>query len=441
MAKAGRRETIIPAPSSEPLHVTSTGLNELLALSPDALLAVDQAGTIVLANEQASALFGYSGEEFRGRRLDALLPAHLRAAHATHRQHYFTAPRTRSMGAGLHLAGRRKDSSEFPVDISLRPVLLGEELLVVGAIRDMSEQGRAEREHTQQAEQLRLQSELIALSHDGILVRDPVSRVLFWNKGAERLYGWTAREALGRISHSLLRTRFPKSRADVETHLAQEGYWEGELVHTCRDGSVVTVECRQALVCDVQGHRTAVLEINRDITARRRLEHAAQAEYSETTAHLAFLQEVLECLAQLRLSRFWPGRASDISQSRRQQPVGRRVAARSTDAGISPDQRDHNHGRTGTSPCTRAVRHAARGWSGGDYTAAPGDHPSSEWVGPASAGQRGGAACAAAMERAVAGDGTAAGDTRVDDAGRASGRERPQGSRIPQRRVHRGGSP
>src|SRR5512135_2882893 len=115
----------IPPSSSSPRRVTPTGLNEQLDISPDALLIVDRAGTIVMANEQAAALFGYSREELHGLWLDALLPERLRALHANHREHYFTAPRTRSMGAGLQLFGQHKDGTEFPVDISLRPVLLG----------------------------------------------------------------------------------------------------------------------------------------------------------------------------------------------------------------------------------------------------------------------------------------------------------------------------
>jgi PAS domain S-box-containing protein len=292
----GPRATIMAAPASVPLRVTSTGLNELLALSPDALLLVDQAGNIVRANEQAATLFGYSGQEFGQLPLEALLPAHLRAAHQRHREHYLAAPRPRAMGAGLQLSGRRKDGSAFPVDISLRPVLLGEEMLTIGAVRDVSEQRRAERARAQQAEQLRLQAELLALSRDAILVRDSMSRVLFWNAGAEQLYGWTQQEALGRITHSLLKTRFSTSRADVDRHLAQDGSWEGELVHTCRDGRLVTVESRQAVVRDGRGRPTAVLEINRDRTERHRREQAAQAEHANTTAHLAFLQEVLDAL-------------------------------------------------------------------------------------------------------------------------------------------------
>jgi PAS domain S-box-containing protein len=296
VAKPGRREPINSPNPSVPRRVTSTGLSELLDISPDALLVVDQAGTIVMANEQAAALFSYSSEKLRGLRLEVLLPKYLRAIHLKHREDYFATPRTRSMGAGLRLAGQRKDGSEFPVDISLRSVMLGDDLLAIAAVRDMSEHRRAERERAQQAEQLRLQSELIALSHDAILTRDSVSRILFWNQGAERLYGWTAQEALGRVSHSLLKTRFPTRRADVDARLAREGHWEGELVHTCRDGSVVTVESRQSLVHDAQGELTAILEINRDITARRRLEQATQAEHAQTTARLAFLQDVLDAL-------------------------------------------------------------------------------------------------------------------------------------------------
>jgi len=271
-------------------------LIHLLDISPDALLIVDREGTMVMANEQAAAQFGYRREELQQQPLEMLLPEHLHAMHVAHREHYFTTPRTRSMGAGLQLFGRHKDGTEFQVDISLRPVLLGDEPLAIGAIRDMSVQRRAERERAQQAEQIRLQAELIDLAHDAIFIRDSVSRVIFWNKGAEELYGWTSQEALGRISHSLLKTRFPSSLAEVDAHLERIGRWDGELTHTRRDGSLVVVESRQVLVCDVLGHATTMLEINRDITERRRLELAAQVVHDETVARLAFLQQILDAL-------------------------------------------------------------------------------------------------------------------------------------------------
>ena len=216
MADSQQFDATIFPPSSSPLHVTSRELIQLMGISPDALVVVDQAGSIVMVNEQAATLFGYSSEELYGQRLEMLLPERLHEVHTTHREHYFAVPRTRAMGAGLQLFGRHKNGTEIPVDISLRPVLLDDELVAIGAIRDMSEQHRAERERMQQAEQIRLQAELIELAHDAILIRDSVSRVIFWNKGAEELYGWSSQEALGHITHSLLRTHFPASRAEVD---------------------------------------------------------------------------------------------------------------------------------------------------------------------------------------------------------------------------------
>jgi PAS domain S-box-containing protein len=289
-------DTTIPSPSSAPLRVTSTDLIQQLDISPDALLVVDQAGTIVMANEQAAALFDYSREELQQQPLEMLLPGRLRTVHTAHREHFFTAPRTRSMGAGLQLFGLRKDGTEIPVDISLRPVLLKNEPLAIGAIRDMSEQRRAERERLQQAEQIRLQAELIDQAHDAIFVRDSVSRVIFWNKGAEELYGWSSQEALGRITDILLKTHFPISRVDINRHLEEDGRWEGELSHTCHNGSVVFVESRQVLLRDEHGQPTAILEINRDSTERRRLEQAQHAQHVETADRLAFFQQIMDAL-------------------------------------------------------------------------------------------------------------------------------------------------
>jgi PAS domain S-box-containing protein len=296
MADSRQFDTTIHPHLSAPMHVTLRELILQMDISPDALVIVDHAGNIVMVNEQAVALFGYSREELREQRLEMLLPERLHEIHTAHREHYFSAPRTRAMGAELQLFGRCKDGTEIPVDISLRPVLLEDELLVMGAIRDMSEQRRAEHERMQQAEQIRLQAELIELAHDAILIRDSVNRVIFWNTGAEELYGWSSQEVLGRITHSLFRTHFPSSLAEVDASLEEYGSWEGELTHSCRDGRVVIVESRQMLVCDVQGHSTAILEINRDITERRHLEQAMQTVHAQTVARLDLLQQIMDAL-------------------------------------------------------------------------------------------------------------------------------------------------
>jgi PAS domain S-box-containing protein len=129
-------------------------------------------------------------------------------------------------------------------------------------------------------------TELIALAHDAIIVRTPASTIISWNKGAEKLYGWTEQEAAGRVSHELLQTVFPHSREVTDNLLALYGQWEGQLTHTCRNGAQVIVESRQVLMRDESGLPSAILEINRDITERERL----QSEREEARAWERFYQ-------------------------------------------------------------------------------------------------------------------------------------------------------
>lgn len=283
-------------PCAEPLQITSQGLLSFVDISPDALVIVNQNGLLTLVNQHAETLFGYTREELLGQPLDLLLPPRFRRAHAAHRASFFSAPRTRSMGVGLELVGLRKDGTEFPVDISLNPLLLDGVLHVIGAIRDVTAQKLLERERALQAERLVLQNTLIHQAHDAILVRDPINRVLSWNRGAEELYGWPAQEALGRVTHTLLKTRASAGLAAIEAHVLSKGQWEGELTHTCKDGSLVVVESRQVVMRDEQGAPTAVLEINRDITERKRAEQAQTAVYSETLAQRLFFQQMLDAL-------------------------------------------------------------------------------------------------------------------------------------------------
>ena len=272
-------------------------LGSLLDFSPDSLLVIDATGTIVLLNAQLEMLFGYDQRELLGQSLEVLLPERLRAAHVAQRLHYLSAPRARPMGIGLNLVGRRKDGNEFPVDISLRPLLIGQVLHVMGAIRDMTVQRQAEQERVQLMERLQRQDQLLNLSHDAILVRDPQSRIMSWNRGAEELYGWQEQEAVGQVVHSLLSTCFPQPRETIEHDLEQTGHWDGDLLHLCRDGREVIVESRWVLIRNEEGTPTAILEINRDVTERRRLEGVEQEARAEMKARLDVLQLILDRLS------------------------------------------------------------------------------------------------------------------------------------------------
>ena len=118
----------------------------LLEAAPDAMVIVNEAGKIVLINNQTEKLFGYRPDELLNQGVDMLLPKRFQKTHPNHRREYFDSPRVRPMGAGLDLSGRRKDGTEFPVEISLSPLQTDEGMLVTAAIRDITEHKQNERE-------------------------------------------------------------------------------------------------------------------------------------------------------------------------------------------------------------------------------------------------------------------------------------------------------
>jgi PAS domain S-box-containing protein len=132
-------------PDSAPLIGSSPNglLDAIFSTSPDAIVVVDAAGTIVLASPSVTALFGYEPEDLVGSSIQTLLPADRRAAHEGHLSRYFAEPRPRQMGAGLQLEGRRLAGEAFPVDVSLAPVELGGRTYVAAFVRDAAEQLRA----------------------------------------------------------------------------------------------------------------------------------------------------------------------------------------------------------------------------------------------------------------------------------------------------------
>ena len=148
-------------------------------------------------------------------------------------------------------------------------------------------------------EALRERANLLDLTHDTVFVRDIKDVITFWNRGAEKLYGWTKDEAVGQVSHHLTQTIFPALLEEITAELNSTGRWEGELIHTRRDGTQVVVASRWALQLDERGKPIAVLETNNDITERKRAEealHKAQAELAHVT-RVATLGEMSASIA------------------------------------------------------------------------------------------------------------------------------------------------
>ena len=161
-------------------------------------------------------------------------------------------------------------------DLSLMKAVADQVAVAMIRMRDEEAVRRSRDELEQRVQErtasLRRQADLLELAYEAIIVRDMEDRIIFWNARAEELYGWTKSEALGSVTNSLLRTKFPVSVYDCTARLKKENHWEGELIHSTKDGRQITILSRQALQRDEEGNPLAILEINLDVTGARQTE-------------------------------------------------------------------------------------------------------------------------------------------------------------------------
>ena len=248
---------------------------ELLDLAHDAVIVRDPVESrVTFWNREAEAIYGYSRPEAIGRvtheLLGTMFPESARAVDEA---------LAREGGWVGELRHVRKDGTMIVV--ASRQALARDEngrpVAIIALNSDITERKQAEQE-------LRLRAELLDLAHDAVIVRDPVeSRVTFWNREAETIYGYSRAKAVGCVTHELLATGFPESKEAVDEALAREEGWVGELRHTCKDGTVIVVSSRQALARDADGQPVAIIELNSDITEQKRSE-----------ADLAYISGLLE---------------------------------------------------------------------------------------------------------------------------------------------------
>ena len=189
----------------------------------------------------------------------------------------------------------RKDGSRFWANVVITAARNtdGDLIGFAKVTRDFTERNRIEHERDLRAAEVREQAALLELAHDSIIVRDLENRITFWNRGAEAKYGWTKEEALGNVTHSFLQTKFPQPLQEVEKALREKQYWEGELVHSTKDGRRITVLSRQVRRCDSKGNPAATFEINSDITERKQAEEALQRHEAHLRALFEFSPDAI----------------------------------------------------------------------------------------------------------------------------------------------------
>ncbi|MBD2355963.1 response regulator [Tolypothrix sp. FACHB-123] len=171
---------------------------------------------------------------------------------------------------------------------------VGERTMELENVNAQLQQELLQRQRTQKI--LEEQAQLLDLAHDTIMTRSLDGRITFWNQGAEGMYGWSGAEIYGLICHELLQTQFPRSPVEVEAEFFSQGYWEGELVQLRRDGIPIIVASRWVLQRDEQGNPIKILEINNDITERKR----AEEQLRRSSERISLANAELERAARLK---------------------------------------------------------------------------------------------------------------------------------------------
>ena len=255
-------------------------LNDLFAFSPDAIFVTDPAGLIRGANPRASELFGYAPAELAGMSIEALVPERFRRNHPGHRENYNAHPRARQMGAALNLFGLRKDGTEFPVDIMLKPMPAASGPIVLSFVRDATEQ-RAVQDELRRQDQL-IRSIVESVNDYAIYMLDADGHVITWNAGGERIKGYTADEILGKHFSRFF------TQEDIERgHPAQlmqlataRGRFEEEGWRVRKDGSRFWANSILTAIRDSTGGVTGYAKVTRDFTDRKRAEEAVMLQLS-----------------------------------------------------------------------------------------------------------------------------------------------------------------
>jgi PAS domain S-box-containing protein len=263
-------------------------LAAIVTSSTDAIIGKTLEGIVTDWNEAAERMFGYPPGEMIGQSVRRLIPADRQQE-----EDMILTSITRGERIENYETLRiDKNGRLINVSVSVSPIrnVSGGAIGASTIIRDITERKKAEK-------LVRRQADLLNQSRDAVFAWNLRGGIVYWSRGAELLYGYTAQEAIGRISHEHLATRFTAPLQEIEAQIAGDGGWSGELTHTTRDGRTIVVESRYVRVCYDGETETYVLESNRDITERKAHEEHVRLLVREVNHRAKNMLSVVDAIA------------------------------------------------------------------------------------------------------------------------------------------------
>jgi PAS domain S-box-containing protein len=265
-------------------------IRTLLESLAEGVVIIDSHGTILLVNNRAEEMFGYSKKELVGLPHGILLPERLREIHEGHVAHFFEEPTIRPMGQLLDLVGRRKDGGEIPVEISLSFLETINGRLALAFISDISHRKEVERNLRESEERFRILVD--GVKDYAIFMLDAGGNVLTWNSGGGSIMGYRPEEISGRHFSCFYPPEERESGGpEEELGMAQrEGRFEAERWRVRKDGRRFWADVVLSALYDSNGNLCGFSKVVRDITARKRSEEEIEALNAELSARAADLE-------------------------------------------------------------------------------------------------------------------------------------------------------
>ena len=266
--------------------------------SPNAIVLMNREGKITMVNAQTEKLFGYRRAELIDHPIEILVPERFRAKHPGYRGGFFASPTTRPMGAGRDLFGLHKDGHEIPVEIGLNPLELGEGVYVLASIIDITERKQMEQTSVRLAD-------IVQSSDDAIISKALNGAITSWNPGAEKLFGYTAGEAVGKPILMLIPPDRHREEPEIMARIERgENVDHFETVRLRKDGERIDVSVTISPIRDGHGNIIGASKIARDITERKRAEEeirklnaTLEQRVAERTSQLEAVNKELEAFS------------------------------------------------------------------------------------------------------------------------------------------------